>query len=70
MAVCVGLAYKCDSCDEISTAIPDGPPWACRICGEETCTHCFHSYGSCSKCCEGKTEEQIIKLFEWEDEDD
>ena len=49
----------CDTCHEVTEG-SQPPPWECPGCGQEVCEHCFWSYAHCKKCCEGKTDTELI----------
>jgi hypothetical protein len=56
--------WQCDSCCGISINMP----WKCPVCGKETCDSCFDRFCICKKCSEGKTDEELKTLSNWEED--
>ena len=62
--------YVCDNCGKFTESaggpyldsVTEAKPWACPICGKEACAGCFWKYGAHKKCCEGKTDTELIAI--------
>jgi hypothetical protein len=65
MSIYMGRCWKCETCNEVDNK----EPWACPICGKETCEHCFGYNGVCDHCCDGKTQDEIKAIIGYVDED-
>jgi len=61
--------YLCDSCGKFTECsgiddlrFSEDKPWSCPVCGKETCSKCYWKYGAHKKCCEGKTDDELIAI--------
>lgn len=56
--------YQCESCGGFTEIIgsKEDIPWSCPVCGKEACSHCFFKYATHEKCCEGKTDAELVEL--------
>ncbi|HUV85169.1 MAG TPA: hypothetical protein VMV86_05620 [Methanosarcinales archaeon] len=64
------IGYQCGSCGEFHESLggtyidnqTETKPWLCPVCKKEACQRCYWKFAAHKKCCEGKTDAELIEI--------